>query len=170
MITRIENQLDALAQGTLDFVFHVKQAHYGSDYRVETVGGGPLAILVRENHPVTGEEVTWERLTGFPLIKLYASTREQVEIQQNAASRMPMGNHPMATLEISHLLTALEVLRQTDYFMPAPAFLLQQQDATAGIAGLPMPRGGDLSIHYALVAHKRAANSPLHNWLWELGG
>lgn len=167
VITRIEHQMEALAQGTLDFVFHVKQTHYGADYRVETVGGGPLAVLVRENHPLAAEEVTWERLTRFPLIKLYASNQDQVEIQQNAARRMPMGNHPMGTLEISHLLTALEVLRQTDYFMPAPAFLLQQQDATAGIVGLPLPRGGGLNIQYALVAHKRAANSPLHNWLWD---
>lgn len=167
VITRIEHQLEALALGNLDFVFHVKQAHYGPDYRVETVGGGPLAVLVREHHPLAGGEVTWERLAQFPLIKLYASNQDQVEIQQNAAPRMPIGNHPLGTLEISHLLTALEVLRQTDYFMPAPAFLLQQANATAGIVGLPLPRGGGLDIHYALVAHKRAANSPLHNWLWD---
>lgn len=167
VITRIENQLEALAQGHLDFVFHVKQAHYGTEYRVENVGGGPLAILVRENHPLAAGEVTWERLMQFPLIKLYASNQEQVEIQQNAASRMPIGNHPLGTLEISHLLTALEVLRQTNYFMPGPAFLLQQEDATAGIVGLPLPRGGGLDIQYALVAHKRASNSPLHNWLWD---
>ncbi len=167
VITRLENQLEALAQGNLDFVFHVRQAHYGADYRVETVGGGPLAILVRENHPLVATAATWERLMRFPLVKLYASTQEQIELQQHAAPRIPIGHHPLATLEISHLLTALEVLRHTDYFMPAPAFLLQQGDATAGIVGLPMPAGGDLDIQYALVAHKRAANSPLHTWLGE---
>jgi DNA-binding transcriptional LysR family regulator len=167
VITRIENQLEALALGNLDFVFHVKQANYSAEYRVETVGGGPLAILVRENHPLTTEEVTWARLTQYPLVKLYASNQDQVEIQQNAARRMPIGNHALGTLEISHLLTALEVLRHTDYFMPAPGFLLQQEDATAGIVGLQMPLGGGLNIEYALVAHKRASNSPLHNWLWD---
>jgi DNA-binding transcriptional LysR family regulator len=167
VITRIEDPLQALAQGNLDFVFHVKQADYSPEYRVETVGGGPLAILIRENHPLATEEMTWDRLMQFPLIKLYASTREQVEIQQNATTRMPIGNHPLGTLEISHLLTALEVLRQTDYFMPAPAFLLQQEDATAGIVGLQLPRGSDLNIEYALVAHRRTSNSSLHNWLWD---
>jgi DNA-binding transcriptional LysR family regulator len=167
VITRIENQLEALALGNLDFVFHVKQANYSAEFRVETVGGGPLAILVRQNHPLTSEEITWQRLAHYPLIKLYASNQDQVEIQQNAARRMPIGNHALGTLEISHLLTALEVLRQTDYFMPAPGFLLQQEDATAGIVGLQMPLGGGLNIQYALVAHKRASNSPLHNWLWD---
>jgi len=51
--------------------------------------------------------------------------------------------------------------------MPAPAYLLQQEDATAGITGLPVPRGGDLSVNYAMVTHKRTSNSPMHNWLWD---
>ncbi len=72
---------------------------------------------------------------------------------------MQMAENQLGTLEISHLLTALEVLRQTDYFMPAPAYLLQQEDATAGITGLSPPREGDLSINYALVAHRRTSNS-----------
>lgn len=167
VITRLENQLDALAQGSLDFVFHVKQTHYSDEYRVETVGGGPLAILVRQSHPLVAADLTWERLKEFPLIKLYATNQDQIEIQHSAADRIPIGNHPLGTLEISHLLTALDVLRQTDYFMPAPAFLLQQRGATAGIAGLPLPHGSGLDIQYALVAHRRTANSPLHNWLWE---
>lgn len=167
VITRIENQLEELAQGNLDFAIHIKQAHYNNDYRVEDLGGSPPAIMVRENHPLARDEVTWERLSQFPLIRLYVSDWEQLEIQQNASAIMPIVDHPMGTLEISHLLTALEVLRQTDYFMPAPAYLLQQEDATAGITGLPVPREGDLSISYALVTHKRTANSPVHNWLWD---
>ena len=78
-----------------------------------------------------------------------------------------MAQHRQGTLEISHLLTALEVLRHTDYFMPAPAYILQNEQATAGITGLPVPQGGDYSINYALVAHQRTAKSPLHNWLWQ---
>lgn len=108
-----------------------------------------------------------QQLAKFPLIRLYISDREQLEIQQNAAVIPPIQDHQQATLEISHLLTALEVLRETDYFMPAPAYILQNEEATAGITGLPTPGDTNLSINYALVAHKRTANSPLHNWLWE---
>jgi DNA-binding transcriptional LysR family regulator len=167
VITRIENQLDALALGNLDFAIHATQAHYGDDYSVGSLGASPLAILVRTGHPLADEEITWDRLIQFPLIKLYASTQEQLEVQQYAGAAIPVVDHPLATLEISHLLTALELLRQSDYFMPAPAYLLQQEGATTGISGLPMPRESDLNVHYALVAHKRTSNSPLHNWLWE---
>jgi DNA-binding transcriptional LysR family regulator len=166
VITRIENQLEELALGNLDFAIQVKQAHYGTDYRVENLGGSPLAILVREAHPLVSDEVTWERVLQFPLIRLYVSDREQLEVQHTSGPVMQMAENQLGTLEISHLLTALEVLRQTDYFMPAPAHLLQQGNSTAGITGLSPPRGGELSINYALVAHRRTSNSALHNWLW----
>ena len=165
VITRIENPLEALASGNLDFAIQVKQAHYGKDYRVEELGHSPLAILVRDDHPLTIGDVTWERLTTFPLIKLYASSQEQLEVQHYAGTSLPVSDHPLATLEISHLLTALELLRLSDYFLPAPAYLLQQDGATVGITGLPMPRETQLDIHYALVTHKRTASSSLHNWL-----
>jgi DNA-binding transcriptional LysR family regulator len=167
VITRIENQLEELALGHLDFAIHVRQAQYGPDYRVEDLGGSPVAILVRTGHPLVNVELSEERLAQFPLIKLYATSRELEEVQRQAIGMLPDADHPLATLEISHLLTALEVLRQTDYFMPAPTYLLQQASATAGITGLPLPRANDLSIHSALVAHKRTLNSPLHNWFWE---
>jgi DNA-binding transcriptional LysR family regulator len=167
VITRIENQLEELARGNLDFAIHIKQAHYGADYRVNDLGGSPPAILVRSEHPLVGTVVTWDSLARFPLISLYVSDWEQLEFQRNAAAVIPIADHPLGSLEISDLLTALEVLRQTDFFMPAPAYLLQQEHATAGITGLTIPRESKLSINYALVTHQRTANSPLHNWLWE---
>lgn len=165
VITRIENQLDALALGNLDFAIQVKQAHYSGDYRVEDLGHSPVAILVRDDHPLTRGDITWDRLANFPLVKLYTSLQEQLEVQHYAGTTMPVADHPLATLEISHLLTALELLRLSDYFLPAPAYLLQQDSATAGITGLPMPPETQLDIHYALVTHKRTASSSLHNWL-----
>ncbi len=168
IITRIENQLEALARGTLDFAIQIMQSEYSNDYRVENLGASPLAILVREDHPLAGADISWNRLSRFPLIKLYASTQERLEFQQAEGISLPTPEHRSATLEISHLLTALEVLRQSNYFMPAPAYLLQQERATAGITGLPLPRGTDLNIQYALVSHRRTANSALHNWLWDL--
>jgi len=167
VITRINNQLEQLALGNIDFAIHVKQARYSTDYRVESLGASPLGILVRSGHPLVNTEITEARLARYPYIRLYTSPQELVEIQQHATNFVPHADHPLATMEISHLLTALEVLRHTDYFMPAPAYLLQQADATIGITGVPLPRDANVSINYALVAHKRTANSPLHNWLWE---
>ena len=168
IITRIENQLEALARGELDFAIQIRQSEYSADYKVENLGLSPLSILVREGHPLVNQDINWEQLGNFPLIKLYASPQERLEFEHAGGVPLNAPEHPLATLEISHLLTALELLRQSDYFMPAPAYLLHQERATAGITGLPLPRESELSIHYALVSHRRTSNSPLHNWLWEL--
>lgn len=167
VITRVENQLEELALGNLDFAIHIQQAHYSKDFRVHPLGGSPPAILTRENHPLCRDEISWERLMEFPIIRLYVSDWEQLEIQQSSAAITPMTEHLQGSLEISHLLTALEVLRHTDYFMPAPAYILQNKDATRGITALPVPTSGTFNINYTLVAHMRTANSALHDWLWQ---
>lgn len=166
-ITRVENQLEALALGNLDLAIHIEQRHYGKDFRVEPLGGSPPAILVREGHPLATGPISLERLSQYPLIRLYISDREHLNTQGDAAALNPLMQHTQGTLEISHLLTALEVLRETDFFMPAPAYILQNADATTGIVGLSTPPETDVTINYALVAHHRTANSPLHRWLWD---
>jgi len=166
-ITRVENQLEELALGNLDFAVHLQQASYGTEYRVQELGGSPPALLMRDNHPLTRDKISWQRLSQYPLIRLYVSDWEQLEIQRNSDAMSRMFEHLQGSLEISHLLTALEVLRHTDYFMPAPSYILQNEDVTRGITALPVPREGDYSLNYALVAHNRTANSPMHNWLWE---
>ncbi len=166
VITRVENQLEQLALGNLDFAIHIKQAHYGSEFRVDNLGSSPPAILVRESHPLSQGEITWQRLTEYPVIQLYISDRGQLEVQQTAdvfARKQP----EQGSLEISHLMTALEVLRSTDYFMPGPAYILQNEEAGKGIIALPVPQGEDFTVNYVLVGHNRTANSALHIWLWE---
>lgn len=163
---RQDNQLEELALGNLDFALQVKLPHYGPDFRVESLGRSPLAILLREEHPLTRGEVTWARLAGFPLLKLHVPDRDQLEIQKNTSVYRFLVNHQNSVLEMSALLSALAVLRQTDHFMPAPAYLLEQGRASAGITGCMMPQGGELDLDYVLVAHERTVNSPLHNWLW----
>jgi len=165
-VTRVENQLEQLALGTLDFAIHIEQSQYGNDYRVQRLGGSPPAIMVRDAHPLTLEPVTAQRLNNFPLIRLYIADREQQEIELRSDSLSPLLTE-RGSLEISHLLTALEVLRTTDYYMPAPAYILQNEEASRGITALHMPGAEEFTIEYALVAHQRTANSPLHNWLWE---
>ena len=166
VITRIENQLQELAEGELDFAVHIKQHHYGEEFRVTDLGSSPPAILVREGHPLASEPPDWETLANYPLIRLYISVWEQAELHRQSDAYQGVPGHQRGSLEISHLLTALEVLRNTDYFMPGPAYILQNEGATAGITALPVPDGSELMLDYVMVAHQRTAHSPVHAWLW----
>jgi DNA-binding transcriptional LysR family regulator len=166
VISRAENQLEQLALGKLDFAIHAEHNQYGPDYRVEKLGSSSTTLFARANHPLTRGALSPERIASYPLIRLYVPDLEQLEIQRGSALNELLLKSTRGSLEISHLLTALEVLRSTDHIMPAPAYILQNEGATRGICALPALANGTAVTNYALVAHKRTAHSPLHNWLW----
>jgi DNA-binding transcriptional LysR family regulator len=126
-------------------------------------------LLMRQNHPLckSQNKPSLEDLTHYPVIRLYISDRGQLESQSGEGLFDSIGAKARGSLEISHLMTAMEVLRSTDYFMPGPAFLTQNESIGQDIAALPVPGIGDNSVDYVLAAHQRTENSPLHNWLWE---
>ncbi len=167
IITRVENQLEQLALGKLDFAIHIRQQAYGPEYRVADLGGSPPVLLLRSEHPLCPGPVEPAQLAQFPLIRLYISDREQLQEAALDAMFDSLGTGARGSLEISHLMTAMEILRSTDYFMPGPAFLTQNDSISEGITALPFPGAEELSVDYVMVSHHRTANSPLHNWLWE---
>jgi DNA-binding transcriptional LysR family regulator len=166
-ITRVENQLEQLSQGKLDFAIQIDQAQYKDDYRVTRIASNPSAILVRDGHPLSQGNITWDRLANYPLIRLYISDLQQVEIVRSSDTFNRVRSPNQGCLETSHLLTSLEVLRTTDYFMPGPAYILQNTAVTGGIIALPMPAGEEYTIDYMLVAHHRTDSSPVHQWFWQ---
>ena len=165
-ITRVDNQLDQLASGELDFAIHIRRSHYPSEFTVETLGSSPPAILVRDQHPLTQGEITWERLASYPLISLYISELDKSELAQTSDTYLRARDPEQAAFETSHLLTALEVLRSTDYFLRGPEFVTRNRAATEGIVALPLPAGSEYSMDYVMVRHARTGNSALHDWLW----
>jgi DNA-binding transcriptional LysR family regulator len=166
-ITRVENQLEQLTLGNLDFAIQIEQARYPDDFLVEAVDESPPAILVRQDHPLTRGRITWDRLSNYPFIRLYIPDMDQVEVLRSSPAFNRVRNPQQGSLETSHLLTALEVLRNTEYFMPGPAYILQNPRVTEGITALPNPDGEAYRMKYMLVAHKRTTNSPVHQWFRE---
>ena len=166
-ITRVENQLEQLANGKLDFALQIAQTHYPADFRVRSLGSSPPAILVRDAHPLTSGTLSWERLAEFPVIRLYVSDLEHAELMRSSDAFNRARNPQQASLETSHLLTALEGLRSTDYFLPGPAYITRNERATYGITALPLPGEEQDELDYRLVAHTRTERSAMHNWLWD---
>lgn len=163
-ITRVDNQLEKLSAGDLDFAIHIEHAQYGDEFRVDSLGSNPLAVLARHDHPLVAQGISWEALANYPAIRLYISDLDQAEIMRSSAAFARVRNPQLGTFETSHLLTALEVLRNTDYVMPAPSYLLRNPAASEGIAALPMPEGEQQALRYMLVSHHRSDRSQLHNW------
>jgi len=79
---------------------------------------------------------------------------------------LPAMGERVGMLETSHLLTALEVLRETDYTLICPAYLARNEGATRDVVALPLPTEDAQSVDYTLVAHERTRRSAIHQWLW----
>ena len=163
-ITRVEGQLDKLAAGGLDFAVQLTRSDYPEEFRYQSLGGSPLAVFVRDGHPLASRPLTSESLTEYPAISLYVSDRSDTELPTSPHARLQAGS--VAMLETSHLLTALEILRETDFTLVCPAYLARNQGATRDVIALPLPADEAQYVDYALVAHRRTQASPAHQWLW----
>lgn len=163
-ITRVEGQLDELAAGGLDFAVQLTRQDYPEEFRYQSLGGSPLAVFVRQGHPLVGQALSMEVLGRFPAISLYVSDRNDLELPPLPQIRADTGNTGM--LETSHLLTALEVLRETDFTLICPAYLARNHGATRDVVALPLPSENAQYVDYALVAHRRTQSSLVHHWLW----
>ncbi len=164
-ITRVENQLEQLAAGTLDLTIHIKQIDYKQDFLCQSIGANPPAILARQGHPLSGKPLQWEDLGQYPMIRLYISDLEQLEVFHSGGLQ-DMPEPAPGNFETSHLLTALEVLRHTDFLMPGPPFILRNPTVGYKIQAFEFPQEVTAEIEYMLVRHRRTEKSPLHNWLW----
>lgn len=167
-ITRVEQQLHQLAAGTLDFAIHIRHRGYTEDFICHSLGANPPVILAREAHPMTGRDMTWDEIATYPIIRLYISDLEELEIFQSEENFGRVRREDAGgAFETSHLLTALEVLRHTDFLMPGPPFVLRNPTVGYKIQALPFPEEVTYEVEYMLVRHRRTENSPIHNWLWD---
>ena len=163
-ITRVEGQLDLLASGELDFAIQISRNAYPEGYRHQSLGGSPLAVFVRRGHPLVRQSLTLQALSRFPYINLYVSDREDLDLPVLPGDEK-LTDSP-GSLETSHLLTAIEILRETDYTLVAPAYLGGNDGITREVVALPLPEDAAQSLDYSLVGHERTMNSPIHLWLW----
>ena len=164
-ITRAERQLDKLANGELDFAIQIQREEYASEFSVSPLAASPLAIFVRQEHPLVEQTPTRELMRQYPQVALYVADREELIGGEMMARGLFESDRGI--LETSHLLTAFEILRETDYLLICPAYLARNEGATRDIAALTLPPDMTFNVQYSLIAHKRTELSPVHQWLWQ---
>lgn len=166
-ISRVENQMDQLAEGNLDFVLHIERAQYQADFNVTPLGAMPPVLLARQDHPLRlNREISWEDIMAYPQVSLYIPDVEELEFLRQAGDAFKENERKVENVfETSHLFTALEVLRRTDCLLPGPPFIAHYPELSGGIIALPLPTDSDARISYTLVSHRRTDDSVSHQWL-----
>ena len=86
-ITRAERQLDQLASGELDFAIQIQREDYAPEFSVFPLADSPLAIFVRQDHPLVQLTLTKEMIRQYPHIALYVADREELIGGQVLAKR-----------------------------------------------------------------------------------
>lgn len=170
-ISRIEHQLEQLAEGTLDLAIQVKHAKYSSEYTLDPVASLPPVLLVRQGHPLralkdelkSGED--WIDATQrYPRVSLYVPDLEQVDF--TTPENVPReGFQRDVVFETSHMFTAIEVVKRTNCILVGPPFITRHPALGLGVTSIRLPVSEENYIRYVLVTHKRVESSAPHQWL-----
>ncbi len=166
VISRAEHQLDKLADGDIDFVIQVEQRQYPPEFEMVLLGEATPVLVTRIGHPLEAmADYNRDDILKFPQVQIYHPDVEESFF----FAGIPHGLEPIQsfepTLEISHIFTAMQVIRRTDFVMVAPAMFVadERQDQSVSVMNYPMGEG--VELRFALVWHQRINRSLPHQFV-----
>jgi DNA-binding transcriptional LysR family regulator len=168
VISAAPNVPERLASGALDFALQAERQAYPDDIRLTTLGYAAPSLLARKGHPLEGLVLTWDMVLQYPQVML--TLAEVADIQFLARQDSPFLKHESRVvphLETDNLLTAIKVVRQSDYLFPAPPLFVERDELGRDLIDLPLPEGEEISVKYVMVRHERIGNSPAHAFLYQ---
>ncbi|MEE4143931.1 MAG: LysR family transcriptional regulator [Halieaceae bacterium] len=166
-LTRVERPFDALDSGKLDFILQAELHAYPANLRLTTLGYAPPLLLARKGHPLEGGQPTWKEVQAYPHVQLVIDeladihflTGEKSAFLRQMATAVPR-------LRTDQLLTAIQVVRHTDFLFPAPPLFLEQSDISGELIALPLPEGEQVNLRYVMVNHERVNTAAGHDFLY----
>lgn len=69
-------------------------------------------------------------------------------------------------LRTDQLLTAIQVVRSSDYLFPAPPLFMEQADLSMDLIALPFPEAEQVSLKYVMVDHERFQSAAAHDFVY----
>lgn len=165
----MDNYLELLASGALDFVIHVNNVQ-PERYITTQLLSAEAIFWARKNHPLSKrKKASLKDIFKNPLIafhslnvppKVYYKLRQALSDEGIALDIL---------LETTQLMVALQLVRESDALLLAPDYL-------SGVPGFEpdmvlecsighIPIFNKLRIGLYLVQHERTSNSSLHQWI-----
>ena len=157
--------IDELANGRMDFVFHVAK-DYPGPIHVESLGGAESHCVMRSDHPLAKKKMlTQQDFLLFPHVRLYVSKITKQDVGLIDERLAEMGKKRRVILESPHLTACLDTLRVTDALLVTTEYVAAYPLA-GDIVSKSLPSeletpGLELGIFY----HRRVSVSAPHQWL-----
>ena len=166
-LSRVDKPFEQLNNGKLDFILQAQLQAYPADLRLTTLGYAPPLLLARKGHPLEGKATTWNQVLEYPHVQLVID--ELADILFLTGRNSSFTRHMVEAvpqLRTDQLLTAIQVVRHTDYLFPAPPLFLEQADISTELIALPLPEGEQVNLRYVMVNHQRVNHSAAHDFLY----
>lgn len=163
----LDDHMDLLASGALDFSIYIKQEHKG-DFEFSPLGTNTAVCWVRDEHPLAKKKMLdREDIISFPHVALYLPNISDRDLLRLEKTFEDAGIHRQIILETTQLLTALEVLSLSDSLMLGPKYLAEFRLTKGHFISKPfnIPELNELKLSLCLIQHRRTLNSPLHKWI-----
>lgn len=163
----LDDHMDLLASGALDFSIFIKQEHK-NEFRFYPLGINTAMCWMRAGHPLANKEVLdQEDIISYPHVALYLPNISDHDLLRVERTFQEAGISRQTILETTQLMTALEVLTLSDSLMLGPKYLAEFRLTKGHFVSKPFKISelNELRLSLCLIQHRRTLNSPLHRWI-----
>ncbi len=164
---QVQNQLEALAAGKLDFMVHIALQEYPPDFEVKTVGFAPPNLFIRKGHPLEGTQPSWDEIEKYPQIELHypdkISSEAYKSMRYSAFVKHLQEKPPQLVVE--NVFIALRVTERTDGIFLGPPLSAELMEQELELTTLPFPNDEDITLRYTFVQHERIMRSAPHQYI-----
>ena len=166
-LSSVDKPFEQLNNGRLDFILQAELIEYPDDLRLTTLGYAKPVLLARKGHPLEGKDLSWDEILHYPHVQLVAD--ELADIHFLAPKESDFIRHmaeAVPELSTDQLLTAIQVVRSSDYLFPAPPLFMEQGDLSMDLIALAFPKAEEVSLRYVMVDHQRFHAAAAHDFIY----
>lgn len=164
----MDNHLEMLASGELDFVIDIDQP-FSNNFSARPICAARPMLWYRTGHPIGKvKNIGPADICNYPLVTFRTQNLAQADFRAIKDQIIAANLNINVILDTSHLLIAIDVLAKTDAVMLAPDYISSMPILRNSIIASPVdhiPVFDRYRINLSLVQHKRTCNSPLHKWI-----
>lgn len=167
----LDDYLELLAHGSLDFAIYIDSMAHGPDYATYPILSGSPSVWLPATHPLAHQEAVFiKELAGLPSVSVYMPgfSDSEMSVLQDLFRSKGVELSPM--LQTTQLMIALEIICLQGAFMLGPNVLSDYALAQNNVVSVPIADADfeeQVKLELVLIQHQRTLNSALHTWVRE---
>lgn len=156
--------LEPLALGAAEFAISPEYRDYPENYHIDLFVNATPAGVARRQHPFAGKAIPLHKLAEYPRIMVKMPDRSLTEFYNTFITGLEEAKSWPIVYETESMLSALSIIRHTDYLMPVPDFVADSLVKSTEVSAFSIAEFPQNLFKYVIVSHDRIADSALHQW------